>query len=104
MKNSNIKTIDLHALEYRDKTNGNSYFSAIITLNFGLKNEREIKIPFQYGYDSQFEFIALQKLQSEKIAQLNYNSLSFFCRENKIVFRKMKKENCNKKDVENFVK
>jgi hypothetical protein len=96
MELSIIKTIDLQAKEYSDKVNGNSYFSAIITLNFGLENEKRINIPFQYGYESQNEYVALHQLQCEKIAPLNYSSLSIFCRENGIQLRRSKKENCTK--------
>ena len=40
-----IKTIDINAKEWRDKINGNSYFSAIITINYGLENEEKIEMP-----------------------------------------------------------
>jgi hypothetical protein len=35
-----IKTIDITALEWFDKVNGNSYFSATVTLNFGMKDQK----------------------------------------------------------------
>jgi hypothetical protein len=103
MKTENIKTIDLQAKEWKHKAVGNSYFSAIITLNFGLKNEKNINIPFQYGYEEQYEFVALHQLQCENLAPLKYSSLSIFCREHNIELRRSKKENCLKSEVKNFV-
>ena len=46
MRIRDIKTIDLNVLEWFDKTYGNSYFAATITINYGRKNEQIIKMPF----------------------------------------------------------
>tara|TARA_R100000654_G_scaffold21332_2_gene43026 strand:+ start:3482 stop:3820 length:339 start_codon:yes stop_codon:yes gene_type:complete len=54
----NIKTIDVNALTWFDKVNGNSYFSGKIVLNQNLKNEVVLFMPFQYGYGSQYEYQA----------------------------------------------
>jgi len=54
MKIKNLKTVDVKALEWWDKVNGNSYFSALVTLNYGRPDQVEIKIPFQYGYGDQY--------------------------------------------------
>ena len=40
MKLSQLKTIDINAKEWRDKINGNSYFSSDVTLNYGMENEK----------------------------------------------------------------
>jgi hypothetical protein len=50
IKLKNLKTIDIEAKEWRDKVNGNSYFSSDITLNYGMNDQEIIKLPFQYGY------------------------------------------------------
>ena len=50
-----IKTIDIQAKEWFDKVNGNSYFAGTVTINFGMKTEKEFIMPFQYGYGGQFE-------------------------------------------------
>ena len=60
--NNKIKTLDVNAKEYFDKLNGNSHFSVQITINFGLKSEKMVYIPYQYGYESQYEFISLDEL------------------------------------------
>ena len=56
------KTKDIQAKEWFDKVNGNSYFSGIITVDFGLETEKTFKMPFQYGYGSQYESVAKQIL------------------------------------------
>jgi hypothetical protein len=58
-----IKTIDVHCLEWFDKVNGNSYFSAQITVNYGTPTQETYKIPFQYGYGDHYQQIALITLQ-----------------------------------------
>jgi|AACY02.14.fsa_nt_gi hypothetical protein len=98
-----IKTIDINAKQWFDKINGNSYFSAIIMLNFGLKNEKSINVPFQYGYGDSYIDTALHQLKTENYFSVNVNSLWKHCNENNIILRTSKKENCLKSEVKNFV-
>ena len=62
MKLSELKTIDIVALGYRDTVNGNSYFSSNVILNNGLKNCIQLKIPFQYGYELQYLSTSLDEV------------------------------------------
>ena len=62
MKLKELKTIDIEALGYRDTVNGNSYFSSNVTLNHGLKNCIQLKIPFQYGYELQYLSTSLEEV------------------------------------------
>ena len=62
MKLSELKTIDIVALGYRDTVNGNSYFSSNVILNHGLKNCIQLKIPFQYGYELQYLSTSLEEV------------------------------------------
>ena len=62
MKLSELKTIDIEALGYRDTVNGNSYFSSNVILNHGLKNSIQLKIPFQYGYELQYLSTSLEEV------------------------------------------
>ena len=62
MKLSELKTIDIVALGYRDTVNGNSYFSSNVILNHGLKNSIQLKIPFQYGYELQYLSTSLEEV------------------------------------------
>lgn len=45
------KSVFVEAREYFDKTYGNSYFSARISIDGQVVHA----LPFQYGYESQFE-------------------------------------------------
>lgn len=58
MEITDLKTVDIQTLEWFDKVNGNSYFASVITLNFGMDNEVELKNQFQYGYGSAHEYEA----------------------------------------------
>ena len=62
MKLSELKTIDIEALGYRDKINGVSYFSSNVILNHGLNNSIQLKIPFQNGYELQYLFTSLNEV------------------------------------------
>lgn len=54
MRLKDLKTIDINAKEWFDSVNGNSYFSSKVTLNYGLHDEKSIKLPFQNGYDDAY--------------------------------------------------
>ncbi len=98
MKVKDLKTIDLIAKEWFDKLNGNSYFSAILILNYGLKNEKTLNLPFQYGYGSQYESAGSEELK--KFFDLKENfTLWRFCENNNIILRSSKEENCLKRDL-----
>ena len=100
MEIKDLKTIDVNAFEWFDKVNGNSYFSAIMTLNYSLKDEEIIKLPFQYGYGSHYEEMALEEiLYFFKLDKKLYSSLWRFCEENNIILRTNKTENCLKRDL-----
>ena len=64
MKLSQLKTIDINAKEWRDKINGNSYFSSDVTLNYGMQNEETIKLPFQYGYGDQYYYASMEEVKN----------------------------------------
>jgi len=57
-----IHTLDINALNWFDKVNGNSYFSAQITINYGTPTANTIKLPFQYGYGDQYRYEAVSTL------------------------------------------
>ena len=100
-----IKTIDINAKDWFDKVNGNSYFSAIITLNFGMKEEKRIKMPFQYGYGDHYidmankELIENKYIKGKRQSHGGYPALWRYCEENNIILRTSKQENCKKRDL-----
>lgn len=52
------RSVFVEAKAYFDKTGGNSYFSARIHID-GVEM---IRLPFQYGYESQYQYSAIQAL------------------------------------------
>ncbi len=98
-----IKTIDIQAKEWFDKTYGNSYFSAIVTVNYGLPTVKTILLPFQYGYGSHYQDMAGKALLKEKLVKQDKNDTYFslwrYCEAKKIILRCSKQENCKKRDL-----
>lgn len=96
-----IKTLDVNAKEWFDKLNGNSYFSGTVTINYGAKTEKTLIMPFQYGYGDHYQQMAFKLLQAEKIIKNidKMTSLWRYCRENNIILRTNKQENCKKRDL-----
>ena len=73
-----IKTIDIIAKEWFDKVNGNSYFSAIVEINFNMKDSKVIEIPFQYGYGDSYRYSALEAMDKAKWLPVKYRGHSDF--------------------------
>jgi len=102
MKTRNIKTIDVRANEWFDKVNGNSYFSMNITVNYGLKDEKNIFVPIQYGYGDHYRHKAFEtiKKQLNCFKAIPENESYFRAYEKyKIIYRHSKRENCLKKEL-----
>lgn len=100
-----MKTLDITAKEWFDKVNGNSYFSARITIDYGMESEQTICLPFQYGYDEQYIYSAHNELMKLDLVPNNtINPLWRYCKENNIILRNHKTTNCLKRDVISFGK
>jgi len=104
MRKTKIKTIDITALEWFDKANGNSYFAGSVTINFGTKAVRQYTMPFQYGYGDSYVDQAKKTLEeaNEKLPQSDHGSMSRLCRENNIILRTVKHENCKKSELKDI--
>jgi len=100
-KQAKIKTIDVNVKEWFDKANGNSYFAGVVTINFGMKSERLYDLDFQYGYGDHYKDMALALLkQVEEIPSTNaITTLWKYCRNNDIILRTFKQENCKKREL-----
>ncbi len=103
MKLSQLKTIDINAKEWRDKINGNSYFSSDVTLNYGMQNEETIKLPFQYGYSDHYVYQSLREIQKlfpkSKWFKENFLGKYQIQKEYKIIIRNNIKTNCLKREL-----
>lgn len=97
--NTQIKTIDLNARTWFDKVNGNSYFSVLIMLDFGLESEKEIYLPMQYGYGEQYEAEAVKELKREGYLSECKTWLREYCNDNNIVLRVNHRKNCLKREL-----
>jgi len=95
-----IKTIDINAKEWFDKVNGNSYFSGSIVINFGMKSEKTMSMPFQYGYGDFYLQRALELLKEQSLATPEkMQKLWRYCKNNNILLRTFKQEKCLKRDL-----
>jgi len=67
MQLSELKTVHVTGLEWRDTVNGNSYFALEILLNQDASNKPQIsiKIPLQYGYEEQYLYEANRIIRSQ---------------------------------------
>lgn len=92
-----VRTIDIHAKEWFDKVNGNSYFAAHVTLNYGLPGETTFNIPFKYGYGDYYVQASTKMLQEKGVIKTIDNNKTFvslrqMCHEHGIVLRASKSE------------
>lgn len=106
-----IKTIDIHAKEWHDKENGNSYFAAVAVLNFGMKDERKVKIPFQYGYENSYVEFTMHELEKQNILSdvehhENGSTEPFwrYCEDRGIILRNDIKRKCKRREVEDLIR
>lgn len=99
-----IKTIDVNALEWFDKVNGNSYFAGTVIINYGLPDQKGFKMPFQYGYEDFYVDVAGDLLQKNGFINLKTDSkynirLWQYCRDNNIILRTTKHKDCKKREL-----
>ena len=97
-----MNNIRIHAKEWFDKANGNSYFSARIQID-----GKEVAIlPFQYGYGSHYIDIAAEWLANNNYIYLpkhkngSRESLWSHCRSNNVELFTTKKERSLKRELD----
>lgn len=95
-----IKTIDVHAISWLDRTYGNSYFAGTITVNFGMKTEKRFTMPFQYGSNGMHTQVACKIINKEY--KKNYDSLWLGCKDDKIILRTNWSEGHKQKELKNI--
>jgi len=103
-----MKTLDILCLEWFDKTNGNSYFSARVTVDLALPTEQTFIIPFQYGYDDHYRTVTMGELVKRKLIpqpdeQKHMPLLSRYCEENNIILRTKKIDKCKKSELKGMM-
>jgi len=97
-----IKTIDVNCKEWRDKVNGNNYFSGNVIIDYGLPTVQGFKIPFQCGYEMHYIDVAKDMLTANNIINPNpMHALWRYCKDNNVILRTTLQVNCKKKEVKN---
>lgn len=96
-----MNTLDIKALSWFDKTYGNTYFSALITVDFGMSTEKVYKLPFRYGYGESYIQEATKLLIEFNQISKGYDTpLWQYCKENDIILRHSIHEAKKKKCIE----
>lgn len=99
-----VKTIDIQAKEWSDKTFGNTYFAGKVTVNKGTKTEKTFRFPtvsdMSYGYGSQYETAAFNTLSkngymSELNGDINHRRLTTIG----VITRSFIERGCKKAEV-----
>lgn len=91
-----ISTLDINAKEWFDKVNGNSYFSADVVINYGMKDSQTIKLPFQYGYGDSYQYEAMNELNKQGLTDKKY---LHDLRNDGVIIRTNMQRNCKKRDL-----
>lgn len=99
-----MKTIRVHAKEWFDKANGNSYFSARIYID----DKQVAVLPFQYGYGDHYVDMANRYLIDNEIIGGWFNEhkgganlpLWRYCNDNNIHLFSTKEEGCLKRELD----
>jgi hypothetical protein len=94
-----ISTIDINALSWFDKVNGNSYFAGTVTVNYGTPEAQTFKMPFQYGYGSLYEQEARALLFN---AGLIPTTSEYELKQNGVIIRSRIQKNCKKSELKNI--
>ena len=95
-----VNTIDINALEWFDKTYGNSYFAGSITINYGQPDAQKINMPFQYGYGDSYQYAAIKALnEAGHITATHTADL----RATGIILRSNIQRGCKKRDLMQYL-
>lgn len=99
MRAKKIKTVDITAKEWLDKVNGNRYFSAEVTINFGMKNSTTLNIPYQNGYGDHYRDVSFQEIKKQLSCFGKYDHYWQAYRDHSIIDRSTKHKHCLKKEL-----
>lgn len=92
-----IKQIEVKAKEWTDKTYGNSYFSAEVSV---IATDRIVhfQIPMTYGYDSAFEYTAAAVIAQLFDIKID-TPLNWWARNNNIIVYSNIQKRCLKREL-----
>ena len=97
-----VKTIDINAKQWFDKVNGNSYFSVVVSINYGLPDVSYLKGHFQYGYGDCYRYAGIKLVQKQfpELKELQQYELTM----QGIIIRSHIQTGCLKRDVVNYTR
>ena len=86
-----ITTIDINALEWFDRINGNSYFAGKVIINYGTDNQITLPIEYQYGYGTHYKTAAFEEIK--KVLNIGPGTVGInrFCDTHNIILRSNKR-------------
>lgn len=98
-KKIEIKTIDVQAKQWFDKTYGNTYSAVQTTLNFGMPDQTRLFTIWQSG--SHWEQMAMETLRATfpEIDPDKQNPLWKYCQDNGIILRRNVQDKCTKREI-----
>jgi len=96
---SKVRTIDINALEWFDRVNGNSYFAGVVSVNYGMPSVVEFKMPFQYGYGDSYRDAGLRLLVEKGLID---TSKEWELRDKGIIIRGNIVKGCKQRELKNI--
>ena len=106
MRKPKFKTVDVTALEWFDRANGNSYFAAEVVTDYGTKKRKRFIIPFQYGYGDHYTYCAMEFLYEKGLIPNDPQLVTALwqLRDHGVIVRTVKHERCLKRELETLSK
>ena len=98
-----IRTIDVSALEYFDRLNGNRYFAGKVIINYGHIDQITLPIEYQYGYGNQYEYTAFEEIKKHYKKEYEFSGIHQFCNAFDIILRSNKR-NAKKSELKDLEK
>jgi len=98
-KKDKITVVQVRILEWFQKSYGNSYFAGTVELYAGSRLVKRFLLPYQYGYGSHSENVAIKAL-----GFVDMFSFREFMEENNIYYSYDKKEGCRERDLKELEK
>lgn len=101
MEAKDVKSIGIQARRWFQKSYGNNYFTAMVTVNHTMENEQSFILPFQYGYDRHYEEAARQELIKRGFVKMDdFEYLHRYCQANGVEYHVSHVDVKRKKDLQ----
>jgi hypothetical protein len=102
-KKNTVFSINIEALEWFDKANGNSFHAGEVIVNSGQVSEQTLKFGLTYGYGMQYYETAIKMLvRAGLLPALGITQMYDFLKNNSITVNYKIKTGCNKSELMQF--